>query len=131
MFNTENTESTEKGLGAVLCALCALRVELLLLADVAFGGGQTVDAKVVFGTPAWLDAVRHAAAEADRLGREMTIFSSARWSLTGGPWVRPEQAMKKLVWSETVVDGTDLVCDTRSTLWERVHPASSATPPAP
>jgi hypothetical protein len=35
----------------------------------------------------------------------MTIFSSAGWSETGGPWVKPEQAMKKLVWSETAVVG--------------------------
>ena len=75
------------------------------LADVDFGSGQTVDKKIVFGTPEWFDAVRHAAAEADRLGLEMTLFSSAGWSLAGGPWVKPEQAMKKLVWSETVVDG--------------------------
>lgn len=75
------------------------------LADVNAGGGQTVERKIVFGTPEWLDAVRHAAAEADRLGLEMTIFSSAGWSETGGPWVKPEQAMKKLVWSETVLEG--------------------------
>jgi hypothetical protein len=75
------------------------------LADVSIGSGQTVDRKLAFGTPEWLDAVRHAAAEADRLGLEMTIFSSAGWSETGGPWVKPEQAMKKLVWSETVVEG--------------------------
>jgi (4-O-methyl)-D-glucuronate---lignin esterase len=75
------------------------------LADVNAGGGQTVDQKIVFGTPEWLAAVRHAAAEADRLGLEMTIFSSPGWSETGGPWVKPEQAMKKLVWSETTVEG--------------------------
>src|SRR6266496_237515 len=75
------------------------------LADVNAGGGQTVDNKIVFGTPEWFDAVRHAASEADRLGLEMTIFSSAGWSETGGPWVKPEQAMKKLVWSETILEG--------------------------
>ena len=75
------------------------------LADVDFGSGQTVAEKVVFGTPAWLDAVRHSAAEADRLGLEMTVFSSAGWSLAGGPWVKPEQAMKKLVWSDTNLAG--------------------------
>ena len=75
------------------------------LADVNAGGGQTVDKKIEFGTPEWFDAVRHAASEADRLGLEMTIFSSAGWSETGGPWVKPEQAMKKLVWSETDVAG--------------------------
>src|SRR5437764_9345780 len=75
------------------------------LADVAAGGGQTVDNKILFGTPEWLDAVHHAAAEADRLGLEMTIFSSAGWSETGGPWVKPEEAMKKLEWSTTEVQG--------------------------
>src|SRR6476661_72947 len=78
------------------------------LADVNAGGGQTVDKKIVFGTPEWFDAVRFAASEADRLGLEMTIFSSAGWSETGGPWVKPEQAMKKLVWSEAVVAGPRL-----------------------
>jgi hypothetical protein len=75
------------------------------LADVSSGSGQTIDKKVEFGSPEWLDALRHAASEAQRLGLEMTIFSSPGWSETGGPWVKPEQAMKKLVWSETVVDG--------------------------
>src|SRR5262245_3920349 len=37
------------------------------LADVNAGGGQTVDKKIVFGTPEWFEAVRFAAAEADRL----------------------------------------------------------------
>lgn len=46
------------------------------LADVAAGSGQTVDRKIVYGTPEWLDAVRQAASEAQRLGLEMTVFSS-------------------------------------------------------
>ena len=75
------------------------------LADVNAGGGQTVEHKVVFGTPEWLDAVRHAAAEAQRLGLDLDLFASPGWSLTGGPWVKPEQAMKKLVWSEASVQG--------------------------
>jgi hypothetical protein len=75
------------------------------LADVAAGGGQTIDKPLPFGSPEWLAAVKHAASEAKRLGLEMTIFSSSGWSLTGGPWVKPEQAMKKLVWSETTVEG--------------------------
>ena len=75
------------------------------LADVAFGQGQSVEKKIFFGSPEWLDAVHYAASEADRLNLEMAIFSSAGWSLTGGPWVAPEQAMKKLVWSETRVNG--------------------------
>jgi len=75
------------------------------LADVSSGGGQTIEKKIEFGSPEWLDALRHAASESQRLGLEMTLFSSPGWSETGGPWVKPEQAMKKLVWSETIVEG--------------------------
>jgi len=76
------------------------------LADVAAGNGQEVDKKINFGTPEWYHAVRHSAEEAKRLGLEMSIFSSPGWSEAGGPWVKPEEAMKKLVWSETNLTGS-------------------------
>ena len=77
------------------------------LSDVNAGGGQTVTNQILFGSPEWLDAVRFSASEAERLGLEMSIFSSAGWSLAGGPWVKPEEAMKKLVWSElNIIGGT-------------------------
>ena len=75
------------------------------LADVAAGSGQEGEKKILFGTPEWYHAVRHSAEEAKRLGLEMSIFSSPGWSEAGGPWVQPEQAMKKLVWSETSLTG--------------------------
>ena len=75
------------------------------IADVAAGGGQVVEPKADFGTPAWLHAVKHAADDAKALDLEMSIFSSPGWSEAGGPWVKPEQAMKRLVWSETDVPG--------------------------
>src|ERR1044072_8339241 len=39
------------------------------LADVNAGGGQTVERKIVFGTPEWLAPARPPAAEADPPGR--------------------------------------------------------------
>jgi len=75
------------------------------LADVASGTGQETTEKIDFGSAKWLDAVHYAGKEADRLGLEMAMFSSAGWSLTGGPWVKPEEAMKKLVWSELQIEG--------------------------
>ena len=73
--------------------------------DVSFGMGQTVEKKIVFMTPEWLDAIRHTAEEGERLGLEMTMVTSAGWSETGGPWVKPEEAIKKVVWSETQLTG--------------------------
>jgi hypothetical protein len=66
---------------------------------------QVVEKRIVYRTPEWQEMLRHAAAECDRLGLEMTMHSSGGWSETGGPWVKPEEAMKKLVWSVTRVDG--------------------------
>ena len=100
-----NSNITKEGITKDLEWMNRAGIGGIQLADVASGQGQTVEKKILFGSPEWLDAVRHAASEADRLNLEMTIFSSAGWSLTGGPWVKPEQAMKKLVWSEMNVKG--------------------------
>ncbi len=95
-----NGNVTEDGITKDLEWMKRVGIGGFQLADVAAGGGQTVDKKINFGTPEWYHAVHHAADEANRLGLEMSIFSSPGWSEAGGPWVKPEQAMKKLVWSE-------------------------------
>ena len=56
-------------------------------------------------TPEWQDAFGYAMRLADQLGLEAAIAGSPGWSESGGPWVQPEQAMKKVVWSETVIEG--------------------------
>jgi alpha-L-rhamnosidase len=66
---------------------------------------QIVDKRLVYMTPEWKDAFRFATTEADRLGLELAIAASPGWSETGGPWVKPEDGLKKLVWSETTVTG--------------------------
>jgi hypothetical protein len=75
------------------------------LVDVAQGNGQVVEPKINFGTLEWYHAVLHSAQLAKQNDLEMSIFSCAGWSEAGGPWVTPQMAMKKLVWSETVVEG--------------------------
>jgi len=66
---------------------------------------QVVDHRLIYMTPEWKDAFGFATALADSLGLEMAIAGSPGWSESGGPWVEPEQAMKKYVWSETRVQG--------------------------
>ena len=73
--------------------------------DVNLMTPQIVNKRLAYMTPEWKDAFRFAAREADRLGLEMAIASSPGWSETGGPWVKPQDAMKKISWSETVIDG--------------------------
>ncbi len=66
---------------------------------------QIVDKRLAYMTPDWKDAFRYAAGLADRLDLELAIASSPGWSETGGPWVQPKDGLKKLVWSDTRIDG--------------------------
>jgi hypothetical protein len=73
--------------------------------DAALNTPQVVEKRLVYMTPEWKDAFKYAATLADELGLEMAIAGSPGWSESGGPWVPPAQAMKKLVWSETRLEG--------------------------
>ena len=79
------------------------------------GGFQNFDAnlftpvvvpkKLVFMQPEWKDAFKFTTELANKKGLEMAIAGSPGWSVTGGPWVEPKDAMKKYVWTETRVKG--------------------------
>jgi len=73
--------------------------------DASLFPDQVVDKRLVYMTPEWKDAFAYATTLADQLGLEMAIAGSPGWSESGGPWVTPAQAMKKVVWSETRVEG--------------------------
>ncbi len=66
---------------------------------------QIVDKRLVYMTPEWQEAFRLAVATAQEKGMEFAIAASPGWSETGGPWVPPEDGMKKLTWSELIVEG--------------------------
>ncbi len=56
-----------------------------------------------YRSPAYWEAIKHAAAEAKRLGLEIGLHNTAGYSTTGGPWIDQERGMKKLVWSKQIV----------------------------
>lgn len=49
--------------------------------------------------------ITHAAAQCERLNLSFGFHNCDGWTSSGGPWIMPEQSMKMVVWSETVVDG--------------------------
>lgn len=53
----------------------------------------------------WRDMFRHVHAEANRLGLEINMNNDAGWNGSGGPWIKPEQSMQELTWSETNLVG--------------------------
>ena len=72
-------------------------------------GGVNMPKAAPFKRPylsdSWKEAFRYAVRKADSLGLEMTVASAPGWSSTGGPWVSPEDAMKKLEWRTVEVKG--------------------------
>jgi len=60
---------------------------------------------VPFMSDAWREMVRHAVAEAHRLGLEVRFQNCAGWSNSGGPWVTPEHAMLVVTTAEISVRG--------------------------
>ena len=73
--------------------------------DAGIGVPQIVENRLIYMKEDWKDAFRYAIALGDSLGMEMTVASSPGWSCTGGPWVKPEDAMKKIVWREMYIPG--------------------------
>ncbi len=60
---------------------------------------------VKFNSPEHLELIEHVAAECERLGLKFSFHNADGWSSTGGPWISPDQSMKRLVWTEQLVSG--------------------------
>ena len=54
---------------------------------------------ITYHNAEWWKLVKHAAAEADRLGIEIGIHNCVGYTGSGGPWITPEKSMQKVVWT--------------------------------
>ncbi len=90
-----------------------ITADLEAMARVGIGGVLIVEVddqrspagEVAFASEAWRDLFGHAVREAQRLGMEIDMSNDAGWAGSGGPWITPELAMQKLVWTQTPVTG--------------------------
>ena len=67
-----------------------------------------VDETMPYQSPQWSVAMHYAMELAAGKGMETAVASAPGWSSTGGPWVKPEDAMKKLTWRTHEVTGNGL-----------------------
>jgi hypothetical protein len=74
----------------------------------------------------WQELYVHAVREAERLGIKILLGAGPGWCGSGGPWVKPEESMKHLVFSETEIEGNKRVDielpipEQRSTVWHQM-----------
>ncbi|MDP4184475.1 MAG: glycosyl hydrolase [Bacteroidota bacterium] len=70
------------------------------------GLGETPYGKVKIFSDEWWNIVHAALKTATELNIQIGIFNSPGWSQSGGPWIKPEQAMRYLASSELQVTGS-------------------------
>ena len=51
------------------------------------------------------DIIEHTIAESERLGLEFGAHNCDGWTSSGGPWVTPENSMKRVVWTKQIMEG--------------------------
>jgi alpha-L-rhamnosidase/F5/8 type C domain/Glycosyl hydrolases family 2, sugar binding domain len=100
-----NGNVTKEGISLDLQWMHRIGIGGLQNFDFALHSPQIVSPRLVFGTPQWDDVFRFATDLTQEFGMEFGIASGPGFSESGGPWVTPSQAMKKVVWSETLVKG--------------------------
>jgi hypothetical protein len=97
-----NGNITSNGITADLEAMKRVGIGGVLIMEV--DQGAPVGPADFMGTQ-WRGLFKHVAAEARRLGLEVNMNNDAGWNGSGGPWIKPEQSMRKVVWTETNLAG--------------------------
>lgn len=94
---------TSEGVKKDLQAMKRAGIDRAYIGDI--GGGGNKQGPVKTFSPEWEKALATAFETASALDIEIGLFNSPGWSQSGGPWVKPEQAMRRLVASSVVVEG--------------------------
>jgi hypothetical protein len=69
------------------------------------GNQPTAYGKVKLFSDEWWEVLHAAMKTAGELGIEVGMFNCPGWSQSGGPWIKPEQSMRHLASSETLLTG--------------------------
>ena len=97
-----NGNITSNGITADLEAMKRVGIGGVLIMEV--DQGAPVGPADFMGSQ-WRQLFKHVVGEARRLGLEVNMNNDAGWNGSGGPWIKPEQSMQKVVWSETNLTG--------------------------
>lgn len=71
----------------------------------------------------WWQLIEHAIREGKRTGVNIGIFNCPGWSQSGGPWVKPDESMRYLIYREIEIEGgrkLELKLDKPSELFQQV-----------
>lgn len=93
---------TKAGITKDLESMAKVGIGGLLLFNITQG---IPNGPIIYNSSEHHEMLQHAAKEAERLGLSFGVHNCDGWSSSGGPWVTPEESMKMVVWSETLLSG--------------------------
>lgn len=94
-----NSDITKDGITKDLEAMAKVGIKRAMIGNIEGGG------PVKMFSPEWYEVTRHAMKEANRVGVEVYMFNAPGWSQSGGPWIKPEQSMRRVTWNEFDAQG--------------------------
>ncbi len=97
----------KRGITADLEAIAASGISGIHLFHGSGNAWPGVKEQILSLSSKWDDAVTHTAREAQRLGLRFTMQNCPGWAMSGGPWIKPSNAMRHLVWSRTDINSGD------------------------
>ena len=87
---------SEEGVKKDLYSMKEAGINRAFIGNIGLEGIHTPYKTVPFYSEEWWKILHAALKTATELGIEIGIFNSPGWSQSGGPWVKPEQAMRYL-----------------------------------
>ena len=99
-----NDNSSVEGVQKDLEAMKAAGITKAFIGNI---GGEThfPQGEVKLFTDGWWEVVHAALKKATELDIEIGLFNCPGWSQSGGPWIKPNQAMRYLAFADTTVAG--------------------------
>lgn len=100
---------SKEGVEKDLEAMKRVGINRAFIGNIGLNEKETRYGRVKIFSEEWWDILHAALKKATALNIEIGIFNSPGWSQSGGPWVKPEQSMRYLSSTKTVIDGGGIV----------------------
>ena len=95
--------ATKEGIAKDLEAMEKVGIKLAIIGNISMKNNESGPVRMF--SPEWYDLTLHAFREANRVSVDLMMFNGPGWSQSGGPWIKPEQSMRRVAWSEYPTQG--------------------------
>ncbi|HRQ49664.1 MAG TPA: glycosyl hydrolase, partial [Agriterribacter sp.] len=100
---------SKEGVEKDLEAMKRVGINRAFIGNIGLSENESRYGKVKIFTDEWWEILHAALKKATELNIDIGIFNSPGWSQSGGPWVKPGQAMRYLSSTQTIIQGGNTI----------------------